>query len=516
MTENVKILESLVYADGSDGITVHRIPFPNPGKAFNENIPRTYINSTLYVSADGKYKVNLWPAYTKDKDLEAEALASWQAGMPDWVHQPIISDQISLYSGAVHCVTRTVPALPFKKAIADGECKDAVCQPPAGGYDWHCISHAEEDPGCWGPKWKCLCNHCEWASCNPADTCGNGTCDAGEDCFLCAPDCACQSDDPTVVCKFGTGKCISEPCGDGTCDQAAKENCETCPKDCSCSGDEVCAYGICTTDPCDGIPYEGCCDGTMLVYCDGKDPEKGLIGNLNVGDCAADNKTCGWVASNKWYDCGGKGEDPEGKFALDCHAYDFPPGCAGKECGDNGAGYSCGECLAGADCEADGKCGPCTPLCQAQGLECGDDGCAGSCGECGDSMVCDKGKCVAGPCDPVANCQGKQCGDDGCGGTCGACEADKSCSPDGLCIDVVQPDVQVEPDATPQDDVPVESDGVGPQPDAATDKDVQSEEEDDDEDDDGCTASGTGGNGLAPALFLVLLGLLALPRRRTA
>lgn len=58
---------------------------------------------------------------------------------------------------------------------------------------------------------------------------------------------------------------------------------------------------------------------------------------------------------------------------------------------------------------------PPTPLCA--GRSCGDDGCGGSCGTCAEGLTCTAGACVA--CTP--SCEGKSCGDDGCGGSCGAC-----------------------------------------------------------------------------------------------
>ncbi len=56
------------------------------------------------------------------------------------------------------------------------------------------------------------------------------------------------------------------------------------------------------------------------------------------------------------------------------------PSCAGKTCGADGCGGSCGDCEAGARCGAQGACVACTPSCE--GKTCGDDGCGGSCGVC--------------------------------------------------------------------------------------------------------------------------------------
>ena len=61
----------------------------------------------------------------------------------------------------------------------------------------------------------------------------------------------------------------------------------------------------------------------------------------------------------------------------------------------------------------------CTTYCA--GKSCGGDGCGGSCGQCQSSQVCSDGTC----CSP--NCDGRNCSDDGCGGTCGTCGEGEVC-----------------------------------------------------------------------------------------
>jgi DNA-binding beta-propeller fold protein YncE len=65
------------------------------------------------------------------------------------------------------------------------------------------------------------------------------------------------------------------------------------------------------------------------------------------------------------------------------------------------------------------------------GRECGSDGCGGSCGACADDLICSTpGRCVCTP-----RCQGRQCGVDGCGGSCGNCPAAAQCdAPTGQCV----------------------------------------------------------------------------------
>ncbi|MBM4353201.1 MAG: hypothetical protein FJ109_05290 [Deltaproteobacteria bacterium] len=112
------------------------------------------------------------------------------------------------------------------------------------------------------------------------------------------------------------------------------------------------------------------------------------------------------------------------------------PDCAGKECGDDGCGGTCGTCDAGCECsmltgQCMGSCGTCTPDCTDK--ECGDDGCGGSCGVCEAGCTCSsEGKCV-GICETChPNCKGKACGPDGCGGKCGECGTGV-CGADGQC-----------------------------------------------------------------------------------
>lgn len=453
MDDNQAILENLVYDDTTDGITVYRMPMPNAAydDYWKEWIPRTFINSTLITSADGSKRVNLWPMYTVDKDLEAQALAVWEQALPDYDHIGVVSDDISLASGAIHCVTRTIPALPLAKWVADGECESGKCEGP--GYDGACVPGGEETPGCWGPKWACLCNDCGNATCQVADTCGNGTCEAAEGCFACAADCGCPDGQ---ACNPSANACVNDTCGNGVCD--AGENCTLCLKDCGCPNGQECSFGVCTADACGGITDVGCCDdGKTLVYC-----EDGSLTSMKCGN------RCGWSAKDSWYDCvSASDEDPSGEHPYDCKGnYDYPSGCAGKECGDNGGGYSCGTCSDGLECVegtcqtacvpvCDGKqcgdngcggtCGDCLdgeqcsetftckkvclPVCD--GKDCGPDGCGGECGACGEGLECNGGLCQAAC---VPKCDGKECGNDGCGGDCGACGDGKSCSDAGLCV----------------------------------------------------------------------------------
>jgi hypothetical protein len=180
-------------------------------------------------------------------------------------------------------------------------------------------------------------------------------------------------------------------------------------------------------------------------------------------------------------DTGSSGED-----AVVC-----TPVCAGKECGDNQCGGTCGACPAAAPVCEEGTCvNDCTPDCTDN--KCGDDGCGGSCGSCDDGLICTVDSCTDGACghltqtfycliddacvpsgtispfnpceacqpnagqeqwatlengtpcggkkvcfegtccDPAAICDGLVCGDDGCGGNCDACPDGFKCQ-EGVC-----------------------------------------------------------------------------------
>jgi hypothetical protein len=76
-------------------------------------------------------------------------------------------------------------------------------------------------------------------------------------------------------------------------------------------------------------------------------------------------------------------------------------------------------------CKPDGTCAACTPDCE--GRQCGGDGCGGSCGDCLTAGLpfCQSGTCVA-ECQP--SCPDGACGQDGCGGSCGNCGAGETCA----------------------------------------------------------------------------------------
>ncbi len=268
------------------------------------------------------------------------------------------------------------------------------------------------DPYCCDTAWDGICvNECigECGGCPNLENCGDGVCNAEEfeNCSNCADDCGCEEG---TVCHKGeccTPSCDGKVCGDDGCGGS----CGSCEPGFGCkegqcvesSGPEQCLRpNEPSSDDCMGLTYEGCCDDLgRVLWCDN--------GMLFCIDCGAANPECGWQGD--FYDCGTDGSgDPSGSFPKEC-AGGCDPAC--------GPGEKCvgGECVA------------CEPDCA--GKSCGSDGCGGSCGEC--AGTCNEGVCHAGP-----GCEVEE--GPGCGGC--ACEA-CVCEIDAYCCDTQYDDICV-------------------------------------------------------------------------
>jgi hypothetical protein len=239
-------------------------------------------------------------------------------------------------------------------------------------------------------------------------------------------------------------ECGGKQCGPDGCGGS----CGTCQPGYSCSGAGLCVAGL--PDDCNGVTFEGCCQGNSLVWCED--------GKLTGGSCD-EHPLCGWVGEYGYYDCGTDGTaDPAGTYPLSCPPGTCAPQCAGKDCGDNGCGGTCGACAEGMACLAgncavladdcggitwEGCCaGSTLKYCDAGQLVTADCEQMPSCGWSSDGNFYDCG--TTGAADPAGTfvkncpactpkCGGKQCGDDGCGGSCGTCPAGKTCA-DGQCV----------------------------------------------------------------------------------
>ncbi len=514
---NKQILDQNAQIIAAAGFDVVRIPMPsNAGGTF-----RSYTNSLLVNN------VNLWPTYSVNPGLQAEAAQVYAQVLPGYTHVPILSDEVITWAGAIHCVTMTSTqgqpgALEADPAVI---CDAWDCTPGGGGpvgcggvtYEGCC--DGDQLQYCEGGQLKqsqCDAGSCGWDAGKGFYNCGtNGGGDPSgqhpKDCGGgCQPACAgkeCGGDGCGGSCgTCAPGEdCVAGTCEDPTCQPAcAGKECggDGCGGSCgTCPGGEDCDQGQCVGggDDCGGITYEGCCDGDLLMYC--------ADGELGTMDCTAETagNVCGWFAGDagnpQGYYCGPAGAvnpagDPTGTFPLACPGAACTPDCAGKTCGDDGCGGVCGTCAGGLTCQ-DGGC-VCQPDCEAQ--QCGDDGCGDLCGACPADWYCDQGACVAGTCTPA--CAGKECGGDGCGGLCGTCADGVPCL-EGQCTPL--DDL---PGECPEGTLPVDGECVttGPAP-----------------DDIGLSAGDTGGScsaaGAAPApggLLLLLAGLVLVLRRRSA
>ena len=68
-------------------------------------------------------------------------------------------------------------------------------------------------------------------------------------------------------------------------------------------------------DPCKGISSVGCCDGSVLHWCDAS----GELKQIDCGSMSDPNDKCGWYPSTKKYVCtDSDGEEPTGTFPRAC------------------------------------------------------------------------------------------------------------------------------------------------------------------------------------------------------
>lgn len=145
------------------------------------------------------------------------------------------------------------------------------------------------------------CSSCA-TDCDPCETsvCGDGTCEAEEDCTVCPEDCGecipmCPAPPPPPVV-----------CGDAACVSAEGENCTTCATDCGeCPAGDVpnCGNGACNYDEgeaCDTCP-EDCGACTAVRECGDGICEPSIGESCGPSSCGAD---CGSCKSQATTTCG--------------------------------------------------------------------------------------------------------------------------------------------------------------------------------------------------------------------
>ena len=243
------------------------------------------------------------------------------------------------------------------------ECYDGICESV-------CIANCILDNG---QKKECGDNGCggQCGVCKPGYECDGAFC-----IYICKPQCVGKECGPDTCggqcgfCQDGLectpqGQCIPGTiCGDGICEMDEGENCFNCQGDCG-----ACSNG------CESTPFPGC-GGCICEEC----------------VCGMDPFCCEvqWdeICVEQCKECGGC-----------CEA-----NCAGKQCGPDSCGGSCGQCPEDYECNAAGKCDiVCKPDCD--GKECGPDECGGTCGTCPNDATCKNNICFYGkPCGELVQC----------------------------------------------------------------------------------------------------------------
>ncbi len=189
------------------------------------------------------------------------------------------------------------PADCLKATCGDGTCEAGEnpnnCPEDCCGFcgDGKCVGYicAEADP-----KSPSFCP----ADC--ATACGNGSCDLGENATNCSADCSPTSSCGNTLCDknedFASCALDCGFCGDGVCAQGLGETEPGCPADCkaTCAADGDCNdNNACTVDTCSGggtCKHTGTCDDNNL--CTYNKCVLGVCSFLGIAATCADDVAC--------------------------------------------------------------------------------------------------------------------------------------------------------------------------------------------------------------------------------
>ncbi len=299
MDENAAFLETW-ERPGGGSFTVERMIMPGHRvmQGYGQ-VPFTYLNATFFNG------LNLWPAtdFSEWRASRDEAQATWERVLPDMQHQWLDATNLSFYSGAIHCVTRTIPDKVVGAWIGEGECVSGSCDAPAGGYSGACEGDGVDI--CFGPAWLCDCNDCEFNCQDPCEGVGYEGCCADGDVVSCENgrlvqydcgrsgcgwngwggyyDCGESGPEPSgtfpMACAGCEPRCDGRTCGDDGCGGSCGE----------CSGDIACVGGTCREDCFECEPGEIGCDGTVAWLCNA--PVGGCKTHTRI-DCADSGRMC--------------------------------------------------------------------------------------------------------------------------------------------------------------------------------------------------------------------------------
>lgn len=377
----------------------------------------------------------------------------------------------------------------------DGQfCEDFARDPARGFCTFGCGSdeECEDFLTCDKSVGRCVCGSDDDCNSRLEPMAGESfVCRAGSCTNACRADldCPCGAICDEGACSVGC-RSAGDCCGDSTCEAGRCSIPGKGAKWSNCRWNMDCASGICSS----AYPRGLCVDKVVSKCSVGACPEGSACDAVfspalaeTVGVCAPGCRT-----------------DVDCRPGTSCIATETPAGgpsekvcrptcSADAVCGPNalcdGATSTC-QCKSDDACKVYGAratCGPagcsCVPDCA--GRECGDDGCGGTCGSCDPAYTCSSGSCAGScgtdepyvvcdggsrcpphstcqpgnkcACDPgfasetcegercsncnwewtcavcTPRCDGRQCGDDGCGGTCGTCGDGYDCDSRGQC-----------------------------------------------------------------------------------
>jgi len=400
MDDNAALLEGATNFDG-DALTVHRIPMPNPGNDYYGRIWRSYTNGLRLNEA------YLVPTFTEHSAYQLDAMNVLAAALPGVTTVSVPSDSIMPWGGAIHCTTRSKPVgAPFLAATEP----DFLCE--GAPFCDDCTNEcAADEIGCMENGNRFLCGNIDMdtclerieLTCPSTAACVDGSC-GGDPCTdACLPwEVGCVDDNARFVCaEEGDGDLCIDPvafaCADGS----------------TCSG------GICTPSDgtCGDIDYNGECQGDVSVWCE--------EGELVAYDCTYDGMTCGWLASEGYFDCVELPNCTDGCELGETRCADG--NLAAQICAESFDGDRCLEwktvtCEDGNVCR-DGECvTPCTDACTEGELICADDTTLNTC-----TMNAQTGctELIPTSCDEGQVCRDATCAtpkkaDDGCSCSTGA------------------------------------------------------------------------------------------------
>ncbi len=279
-----------------------------------------------------------------------------------------------------------------------GECTDYACAPSETFCDGEVLKEcsgdgksvvseddcAAKEEHCFGGK--CLATVCEPGAKFCADpatvaTClGDGMdfsklpCDAGQYCYSAKGECVAQ------VCSPGKAECVgtvAKTCNAIGSGYASQVDCKVQSK--------VCVNGQCLDLACPPST-NFCVDNVTVGYCD--EEGKSFVPEACEAKHSCEDGECKpWLCTPNLPVC-------DGQTATKCDALGLGPLPGGTQC------------LPGQSC-VEGKCVDCVKDCA--GKECGDDGCGGSCGSCTGDDACNAGICVP---------PGMDCNNDGADDQC--------------------------------------------------------------------------------------------------